>query len=138
MVSKDVAQEWTRKVRTLAGNWQLLGFYPSLLLPFRNPVWWRFLSHKIFRLLAPYALVILFVCGASLGGGLYRAATLVQLLFYGVALLGYLVPAARSVRLVGLSYFFLAMNAAAVAGFWRWVTGRSASAWRPTSYTKAG
>lgn len=130
-VSKDAAQEWGRKVRTLAGNWQLLSLCPALLLPWRNPCWWRFLSHKIMRLLVPFALVSLFTSGALLAGGCYRAATVVQLLFYAAALAGVIVPAARRARIVSLGYFFLVMNAAAVAGFWLWIAGRCSTAWKP-------
>jgi hypothetical protein len=50
-VSKNVQQEWRRKVRTLVGNWQLLRLKPALLSPAANPVLFRFLSHKIIRLL---------------------------------------------------------------------------------------
>jgi cellulose synthase/poly-beta-1,6-N-acetylglucosamine synthase-like glycosyltransferase len=54
VVSKDMKQERRRKIRTLAGNWQLLFLEPALAHPRKNPLWFRFLSHKIFRLLVPY------------------------------------------------------------------------------------
>lgn len=54
-MSKDEHQERRRKIRTLAGNWQLLIMHPWLLNPLENPLWLRFLSHKILRLLVPYA-----------------------------------------------------------------------------------
>lgn len=54
VVSKDMKQEGRRKIRTLAGNWQLLVLEPNLAHPLKNPIWFRFLSHKIFRLLVPY------------------------------------------------------------------------------------
>jgi len=128
-VSKDTAQEWTRKVRTLAGNWQLLSLNPSLAVPILNLLWCRFISHKIFRLIVPFALVILLVSGLLVGRGFYLIATLVQLLFYLISLAGLLVPAIRRVRLVNLVYFFVVMNVAAIAGFWKWLTGRCNTAW---------
>jgi len=48
--------EFRRKVRTLAGVYQIVGFYPSLLGP-RNRIWIHFFSHKLARLLMPWALV---------------------------------------------------------------------------------
>lgn len=135
-ISKDAAQEWRRKVRTLAGNWQMLDMRPALLFPWRNPCWWRLLSHKIMRLIVPFALVSLFVSAAVLAGRFYRAATVVQVMFYAAASTGAFVPAARRMRLVNLSYFFLVMNAAAVCGFWWWITGRSAAAWQPAATGK--
>jgi hypothetical protein len=135
VVSQDLSQEWKRKVRTLAGNWQLLSLEPELLLPWRNPCWWRFIAHKILRLIVPFALLLLLVSGAQLDGMLYKAATLLQLSFYGVALTGAVMPAARLNRLVNLCYFFLVMNVAVVAGFWRWITGQCATSWKP-AYVK--
>ncbi len=78
IVSKDTNQEWKRKVRTLAGNWQLLSLEPKLLSPLRNPLLFRFLSHKIFRLLVPVALVLILVSGVLSEGKVYLFATVFQ------------------------------------------------------------
>jgi poly-beta-1,6-N-acetyl-D-glucosamine synthase len=59
IVSMNFHLEKKRKIRTLAGNWQLLILEPALLNPFQNHLWVRFLSHKIFRLLIPYCLITL-------------------------------------------------------------------------------
>lgn len=131
IVSQDLSQEWVRKVRTLAGNWQLLRLFPELLLPWCNPCFWRFVSHKVMRLLVPAALCLLLVAGALLEGPLYQAATGLQLLFYVLALTGAAFPASRSNRFVKLSYFFLVMNLVPIAGLWCWLSGRSASVWQP-------
>ena len=58
-ISKNFNLEKKRKIRTLAGNWQLLILEPALLNPLKNPLWIRFMSHKIFRLLIPYCLITL-------------------------------------------------------------------------------
>ena len=55
--AEDAATEMRRKIRTLAGNFQLLAVEPRLLVPGLNPVWLQFVSHKVGRLLVPYALV---------------------------------------------------------------------------------
>jgi biofilm PGA synthesis N-glycosyltransferase PgaC len=52
-----LAAEFQRKVRTLAGVYQIIALYPQLLSR-RNRMWISFLSHKLARLLLPYALVI--------------------------------------------------------------------------------
>ena len=38
--------EYRRKLRTLAGNYQLVFLEPWLLDPRRNRLWWQFVSHK--------------------------------------------------------------------------------------------
>ncbi len=130
-VSKNARQEWRRKVRTLAGNWQLMSLHPELLLPWRNPCWWRLLSHKFMRLFVPFALIILLVTSCLLSGGFYRTMAGMQLLIYALSFIGALVPRVRSFRIVNMSYFFLVMNAAALGGFWRWVTGGCRTVWQP-------
>lgn len=57
----DVTTEFGRKVRTLAGNYQLLRYEPRLLLPWRNRMFWHYISYKIGRLLLPHLLIVLFV-----------------------------------------------------------------------------
>jgi poly-beta-1,6-N-acetyl-D-glucosamine synthase len=135
IISKDAAQEWRRKVRTLAGNWQLISLSPWIIIPWENILWWRYVSHKLLRLLVPFAMVMLFVVSVLLPGSFFHIFILLQLAFYGIALSGFMLPATRSIRLVNLSYFFMVMNAAAVAGFWKWLTGGCATAWQP-AYNK--
>jgi poly-beta-1,6-N-acetyl-D-glucosamine synthase len=86
----DAAAETRRKVRTLAGNFQLLGLEPRLLVPGVNPVWLQFMSHKIGRLVVPYALVALFVASAALATTWwgYATAFAAQAVFYGLAAYG--------------------------------------------------
>jgi cellulose synthase/poly-beta-1,6-N-acetylglucosamine synthase-like glycosyltransferase len=88
--AKDVAAETQRKVRTLAGNFQLLAVEPRLLVPRVNPVWLQFMSHKVGRLAVPYALVAVFASSAwlAVGSWLYAAAFASQLAFYGLAAYG--------------------------------------------------
>jgi cellulose synthase/poly-beta-1,6-N-acetylglucosamine synthase-like glycosyltransferase len=86
----DATAESRRKVRTLAGNYQILAQEPRLLFPIANPVWIQYVSHKIGRLLIPWALAILFVTSGLLmfGGWMYTAAFAVQAVFYALACYG--------------------------------------------------
>jgi cellulose synthase/poly-beta-1,6-N-acetylglucosamine synthase-like glycosyltransferase len=86
----DAAAEARRKRRTLAGNYQILGQEPRLLVPFVNPVWLQYMSHKVGRLLVPWALVATLASSAALASEawLYATAFAVQGAFYGLALIG--------------------------------------------------
>ena len=88
--AKDVTAETQRKVRTLAGNFQLIALEPRLLVPWLNPVWLQFMSHKMGRLAVPYALLALFASSAWLAASswFYAAALAGQLGFYGLAAYG--------------------------------------------------
>jgi cellulose synthase/poly-beta-1,6-N-acetylglucosamine synthase-like glycosyltransferase len=86
----DAAAEARRKRRTLAGNYQILAQEPRLLNPFANPVWLQYLSHKVGRLLVPWALLAVFVTSAVLAASswIYAAAFVAQAAFYGLAVVG--------------------------------------------------
>jgi cellulose synthase/poly-beta-1,6-N-acetylglucosamine synthase-like glycosyltransferase len=88
--SQDAPTESRRKVRTLAGNYQILAHEPRLLFPFANPVWIQYLSHKVGRLLIPWALAGALLASAMLvlDGWFYAAAFAIQALFYGLACYG--------------------------------------------------
>jgi len=92
----DADHEARRKVRTLAGNYQLLALEPRLLLPWRNPVWLQYVSHKLGRLLVPYALLTLFAATIVLAASewIYMAALVGQVSFYLLAGYGALVELA--------------------------------------------
>jgi cellulose synthase/poly-beta-1,6-N-acetylglucosamine synthase-like glycosyltransferase len=64
----DAGVEQQRKVRTLAGNVQILGQEPRLLIPIVNPVWLQYVSHKLGRLIVPYAFLALFTASLVLAG----------------------------------------------------------------------
>lgn len=131
VVSDNIAQEWKRKVRTLAGNWQLLNLGPRFFLPFSNNVWWKFWSHKVFRLLVPFNLLLLFISGMMQDGVFYLAVTLLQAFIYSIVFVARFSEGMRRNKLVSLGYFFMVLNAAIVVGFYYWVTGKSSKVWAP-------
>ncbi len=127
--------EFRRKVRTLAGNLQLLTLLPAAaLFPWSNPVWWQWLSHKLMRLAVPWALLGMLAACFFLAADIYQAFLWLQLAGYGVGLLGLIPPLGRSVRLLGAGASFLVLNAAAWLAFWVWITGRASKSWHKVHY----
>jgi cellulose synthase/poly-beta-1,6-N-acetylglucosamine synthase-like glycosyltransferase len=125
----DDAREFGRKVRTLAGNYQIFARMPALLSPLANPSWFETVSHKVMRLVCPWALVALFAVTASelwatRGAMGWRALMAAQLAFYGLALLG-----RRAGRWAGVARTFLVMHVAALVGLWRFARGSQKVTW---------
>ncbi|MBW8823332.1 MAG: glycosyltransferase family 2 protein [Xanthomonadales bacterium] len=125
-------EEFRRKVRTLAGNWQLIARLPRLLLPWRNPVWFAWYSHKLSRLLAPWAMVgALLACMLS-PDSMYRALLLTQCLGYGFAMLAIAWPGmARRLPLAATAATFLMLNAASLLSLPAALSRDSRQLWRP-------
>jgi len=88
--SPDAEAESRRKVRTLAGNYQILKQEPRLLVPIVNPVWLQYMSHKVGRLVVPWALLgsLFSSAGLMFDGWVYACAFGVQTLFYIIAAYG--------------------------------------------------
>ncbi len=84
-VSRDLAQEKRRKVRTLFGNYQLLRLMPGLLSPRKNPIFLQFFSHKVMRLFVPFFFVFTMVSSLLAGSAGYT-------LFFAAALAAVLLP----------------------------------------------
>lgn len=130
-VSKKAADEFTRKVRTISGNFQLFARELWLLNPCRNRLWLQTVSHKGLRLLSP--LLFLMAFGANLmlaGEGLYRGMLLAQMLFYAAALSGCALGNARPrLPLVSVPYTVCLLNWATVVAFYRYVSGRQRVTW---------
>jgi len=119
----EKGKEFSRKVRTLTGNYQLLRLAPWLLSP-ANPLLFRFLSHKLLRLLVPLLLVLMLVASLLSAGAFYQAVFWFQVLFYVLAAFGTLSPSTRKFKPVGIANTFVMLNAAAVLAFCNFVAGR--------------
>jgi cellulose synthase/poly-beta-1,6-N-acetylglucosamine synthase-like glycosyltransferase len=120
----DPSKEFQRKVRTLTGNCQLVRLAPWIL-SLRNPLWFRFLSHKMLRLAAPFAWLAAFclsllvrdkaalvVCGAQV----------LMLLAAGVAAMR--MPLNVFTRICRVALTFVLLNAAAVVACVNFLLGR--------------
>jgi len=80
IVSKDLAQEKRRKVRTLLGNYQLLKLMPELFSWRRNPIFFQFFSHKVFRLFVPFFFFAMLFSSAVAPGAIYKLGLFVCLM----------------------------------------------------------
>ena len=132
-----VRDEFRRKVRTLCGNFQLLTRLPSAVLPWRNPVWWQFVSHRLLRLLVPWALIGLAASAAILEGPVYRVALWVQAAFYLLAVAGMSKAIATRCSVASAAASVLILNTAAWIAFWVWISGRADRSWGKFAYGTA-
>ena len=89
LIFSNWKKEFRRKVRTLAGNYQLLQLAPWLVTG-KNPVWFELVSHKLLRLLVPFLLAVLLTTSFALHGWFYHSVFICQLCFYSLALLALL------------------------------------------------
>ncbi len=133
--SQSAGQESVRKRRTIAGCAQLVVNQPRWLLPWRNPIWWEFVSHKLARLVSPALLGVVLITNLLLAGqSLYLGLMIAQIGFYGSALVGMAYQrAGRQSRSFGLPLMFLTLNATTLAALWDAFRGRFRATWQRTA-----
>jgi len=120
-------KEFARKVRTLTGNYQLLQLEPWLLSR-ANPIRFEFVSHKLLRLVVPFALCAALASSCLLPAPIYRIALFGQLGFYGLSAWA-LVRLKHDplARFADAAFTFVLLNTAAVVAFANFVIGRKAA-----------
>ena len=96
VAGQNAKSEYERKIRTLAGNYQLIMQMPVLLAPWRNRIFVQFVSHKLGRLIVPYCLLALFVSNLFLLHGPYLMVMLGQIVWYSLAGAGWWASTHRS------------------------------------------
>lgn len=127
-------QELKRKVRTIAGTFQLLSRERWLLDPFRNRLFVQTVSHKGLRLLIPFLLVAALVANLLLlDAFVYRAWLAAQLACYAAALAGHAFrDAGRASRLFAVPYVVCLLAWATLLGLARFVGGSQPVTWAKT------
>jgi cellulose synthase/poly-beta-1,6-N-acetylglucosamine synthase-like glycosyltransferase len=106
--------EFRRKVRTLAGVYQIVRYFPHLI-GFKNRMWFHFISHKIGRLFLPYALIALAISSFWLPAPWRMFAIGSQAAFYALAAIDRRLPDSLPVkRLSSPARTFVVLVAAAL------------------------
>jgi cellulose synthase/poly-beta-1,6-N-acetylglucosamine synthase-like glycosyltransferase len=126
----QAGHEFGRKVRTLAGCFQLFGRERWLFDPRKNPIWLQTMSHKGLRLLGPFCMIAAFVATLALADDLFYTTALVgQIMFYGAAVVGLAAPRFAR-RVLAVPSTFVLLQAAVVVGLVRLLTGRQPVTWK--------
>lgn len=134
--SASLEDEYKRKVRIGAGGFQSMSRLLDLLNFFRYPrITWQYVSHRVFRwtvaplclLLALLTNIVLCVSGVP---SIYWFILLLQLAFYGMALVGY-VLARKQVKskVFYIPFYFVFMNVAVYQGFGRFLRKKQSAVW---------
>jgi cellulose synthase/poly-beta-1,6-N-acetylglucosamine synthase-like glycosyltransferase len=130
-VSRTSQQEYVRKLRTIAGAFQLFAREWWLLNPWRNHLWFETLSHKGLRLLLPALHTVLFAANLGLSGApFYGVIFAAQTAFYAAAIAGHERRyAARRPLAISVPYAMCFMLWATLVAFHRFVTDRQHVTW---------
>ncbi len=130
-----VKDEFRRRMRIGAGNWQALWHCRALLLPWKGFVSFAFWSHKVARWFTPFLLLLGLAANLLLMSNMvWRGVLAAQLAFYAAAALGSALR--RSGLPIGplrLAFYFVVINAALAVGLVRGLLGAQSGTWQRTA-----
>jgi len=131
-VASELASEmggFQRRVRIMAGNIQQLREVKGLLWPPQILPLFFFFSRKLVRMVVPFFLISLAVSNAVLAHeSFYRQMGFLQLIFYGLALIG--IRFKLQPRVLRLPYYFCFVNAAYLWSVCQFLKGRRKVIWK--------
>ena len=134
--SENVSEELKRKIRIAAGGIQSILRLKGLLLPFKFPVLsFQYVSHRVLRwTVTPFFLILAFITNFAVAfagkGILYEVLFAGQVLFYSLAILGYIMEERQiRIKILFIPYYFCVMNYAVMAGTIRYFTTQQSSVW---------
>ena len=134
--SADIREESKRKRRIAAGGLQSIWMLRKLMNPLKYPiVSFQFISHRVLRWsLAPIALMALIPLNVALvmskTGCIYTIIWILQILFYGSAVAGYILEQLNHKnKLLYVPYYFLFMNLNVFRGVGYLYSHRKSGVW---------
>lgn len=127
-------EEYRRKVRTLAGNYQIFAACADMLLPIKSPIAIPIVSHKLLRVLSPFFMILAFISNLFIAkNNFYSLMFLAQIAFYITALTGGITykynKKGISQKISSTLYMFCLLNFTALAGLYRFITRKQNIAW---------
>ncbi len=133
--SASVKEELKRKIRIAAGGIQAIVRLAPLLNIFKYGVLsFQYISHRVLRwTLAPLALPIILIANIILATGgspVYQFILGCQVLFYLMAVLGYILETKKiKLKAFFVPYYFCIMNYAVYRGFFRYLGDNQSVMW---------
>ena len=134
--SITMKDEKNRKIRISAGGFQSVVMLKSLLNIFKyGKLSFLYISHRVFRwVLCPFLLPIILICNINLihspKSFIYQALLITQLIFYGTALIGWvLIKKNKKIGFFHSSYYFVFMNIIMYYGLVRFINNKQSVLW---------
>jgi len=133
-VPKLLKEEFRRKTRIAAGNFQNLFYFSSMLVGPTLPVSFCFWSHKVLRWLGPFFLMAFYLSLPFLFHiDFYKFSAIISGLVLLFPLIDFFLrKLGINVVILRFVTHFFSMNVALLVGFFKYIKGVKSNAWQPT------
>lgn len=133
---KDDSKEYQRKSRTVIRGMSAVARKVAVLNIFKYGLFsFQVWSHKIMRWLVPWFMLGLVISSVFLIEDMiiYRLVLLLQLLFYSLAITGFISKTARKQFLFKIPFFFMQVNIAIAHAAIAFISGKRVTTWKPSN-----
>jgi cellulose synthase/poly-beta-1,6-N-acetylglucosamine synthase-like glycosyltransferase len=130
--TEKVAEEFNMRIRVIVRGMRGLFYMRGLFNPFKfGFVTFQLVSHKILRWLIPFFLISLLLLNLFLlDEGFYKVLLVCQIIFYGLALSGWLGERAKvRLKIFSIPLYFITVNIASIISLYRILKGEKAAKW---------
>ncbi len=137
--SLSLRDEFKRKRRIASGAYKTIISLTEIYSIKHLKFLFQYISNRIFRwFVAPIALVLLLISNLNLSGCFYTIVLTLQILFYAIALLGFLFRSAvTKYKFLYIPFYFIFMNFALLAGFYDFISNKNNVIWEKVNRRKA-
>ncbi len=134
-ISQKISDEFRRKVRFSATNFQTLFYFKDLLFNKDMLISYALWSHKIIRWFTPIILLFIFLINVILyNNGIFFTWSLIfQIFFYSFSLIGFLLmKGGIYYRVFSIPFYFGMINTALIVGFIKFLFKKHTGHWEST------
>ncbi|MEK6246934.1 MAG: glycosyltransferase family 2 protein [Planctomycetales bacterium] len=126
-----------QKIRSQSGKYQNFFQFPRMLLPWHFRRFWIYISHSVMPVLCAWFLILTLVTNTLLAFSsvpllpLYQVLLILQGIFYGLALLGFVANRFKwYLPGTAIPFYFVTANIGSLCGFFAYLFGAQSAAWR--------
>lgn len=133
-VAPTMESEFRRHIRDGAGHYIAIIHLAGLLNPFLGLRSFIYMSHRIFRWLVPFFLILLLAFNIILSNGLlYKFLLVFQCIFYFFAIIGWLCSKSLKIPFfLYVPFYFCNLNLALFLGFFKAISNKQKTTWERT------
>ncbi len=133
--NRRTADELRMRVRVISQTFTDLWRNRDMLNPLKSGFFAiELISHKVLRYAVPFILLVFFITSIVFTGSspFYAAALAFQIMFYSMALIGWLLErAGKRLYLLSMPLYFVLANLASVVAFYKFLRGETYANWEP-------
>jgi len=128
--SKTSGDEFHLKVRYASGGYQICSIFKKMFVPPLTFFAFEFISHKLFRWIAPFFLLGILFSSASIPLSFYNSIFFMQVFFYIMGIFGWFFHNICKSKAFYFPHYFCMGNTAALYGFFRYFFFGQSTLWR--------